>query len=303
MILILFLCTLAIGLLAQWHVKRAYARRSRTPVRSGYTGAEAAGEILRQAGISNVSIYEHDELLGDHYDPRHKRLVLSSANYHGTSAAALGVAAHECGHATSTSKAYAPLQLRMAAVCITSFASQLVLWIPLLGAFTGLLAPKVSLLIIAAAWGVLMAFNLITLPVEFDASRRAKLVLAKMGFIQPGPESAAVSQVVNADGLDLRGRVHLVADLFPLALAAALTGEGSPMKRHSTIWRGVSHPRTDVPPRPLLAGGPTLLRQFAENTRMRQILCPNQHVGAWWVGGMPQSGGRQAGGLREAHSG
>ena len=80
MILLIFLLTLAIGLLAQWHVKRTYARHSRTPTVGGYTGAEAAQAILRQAGITNVSIYEHEELLGDHYDPRHKRLVLSSAN-------------------------------------------------------------------------------------------------------------------------------------------------------------------------------------------------------------------------------
>jgi len=200
MILILFLLTLAIGLLAQWHVKRTYARHSRTPTAGGYTGAEAAREILRQGGITNVSIVEHEELLGDHYDPRHKRLVLSSANYRGTSAAALGVAAHECGHAIQHKQAYAPLQLRMAAVGVTSFASQLVLWIPLLGAFTGLLAPKTSLLMMAVAWGILMAFNLVTLPVEFDASRRATAILGQMGFIQAGAERAAVSQVLNAAG-------------------------------------------------------------------------------------------------------
>lgn len=200
MILILFLITLAIGLLAQWHVKRAYARHSHTPVQSGYTGAEAAHEILRQAGIANVTIVEHEELLGDHYDPKHKRLVLSSANYHGTSAAALGVAAHECGHAIQHKQAYAPLQLRMAAVGVTSFASQLVMWIPLLGIATKLIAPKTGLLIMAVAWGILMLFNLVTLPVEFDASRRAKLVLGKMGFIQQGSESAAVNQVLNAAG-------------------------------------------------------------------------------------------------------
>lgn len=200
MILLLFLLTLAMGLLAQWHVKRTYARHSRTPVQSGHTGAEVAREILRQAGITSVTIVEHEELLGDHYDPRHKRLVLSSANYHGTSAAALGVAAHECGHAIQHKQAYAPLQLRMAAVGVTSFASQLVLWIPLLGLMTGLLAAHTSLLIMAVAWGILMAFNLVTLPVEFDASRRAKLVLGKMGFIQRGSESAAVNQVLNAAG-------------------------------------------------------------------------------------------------------
>ena len=72
------------------------------------------------------------------------------------------------------------------------------LWIPLLGMATKMIAPKTGLLIMAVAWGILMAFNLITLPVEFDASRRAKLVLANMGFIQRGPESAAVTQVLNA---------------------------------------------------------------------------------------------------------
>jgi uncharacterized protein len=88
----------------------------------------------------------------------------------------------------------------MAAVGVTSFASQLVLWIPLLGAFTGLLAPKTGLLIMAVAWGIMMLCNLVTLPVEFDASRRAKLVLGQMGFIQAGSERAAVSQLLTAAG-------------------------------------------------------------------------------------------------------
>jgi Zn-dependent membrane protease YugP len=198
MILLLFLGTLLISLLAQWRVKRAFARHSQTPTRSGYTGAEVAGQILSQAGITDVEIVEHEEMLGDHYDPINRRLVLSSDNYHGTSAAALGIAAHECGHALQHKTAYAPLQLRMAAVGITTFASQLVLWIPLLGLMTGMLAGKTALLIMAMAWGVLMAFNLITLPVEFDASRRAKIVLGHMGFIQAGPEQAAVNQVLNA---------------------------------------------------------------------------------------------------------
>ena len=200
MILTLFLCTLAISLLAQWHVRRTYARHNRAPTLSGYTGAEAADRLLREAGINDVSILEHQELLGDHYDPAHKRLVLSSANYHGTTPAALGVAAHECGHAIQHKMAYAPLQLRMAAVGITGFASQLVMWVPILGMFTGLLAAKTGLLVMAVAWGILMAFNLITLPVEFDASRRAKLMLHRMGFIQAGQERQAVAQVLSAAG-------------------------------------------------------------------------------------------------------
>ncbi len=200
MILLLFLFTLGIALLAQWHVKRMYHRYSRVPAAAGYTGAEVARELLRTAGIGDVSIHEREELLGDHYDPLRKRLVLSSANYHGTSLAAIGVAAHECGHAIQHKQAYGPLHLRMAAVGITSFASQIVLWLPLLGMFTGYLAAYTGVLIMAVAWGVIMAFNLVTLPVEFDASRRAKLVLGQMGFVQSPEEREGVSRVLNAAG-------------------------------------------------------------------------------------------------------
>ena len=200
MIILLFVGTLAIALLAQWHVKRMYHRYSRVPSAAGHTGAEVAAQILRTAGIGNVSIHEHEELLGDHYDPTRRRLVLSSANYHGTSLAAIGIAAHECGHALQHQQAYAPLQLRMAAVSATNFASQIVMWLPLLGIFTGMVSPYTGLLVMALAWGVIMAFNLVTLPVEFDASRRAKRLLAEMGFMQSGAERLGVSRVLDAAG-------------------------------------------------------------------------------------------------------
>jgi uncharacterized protein len=200
MILLLFFATMAIALLAQWHVKRVYHQYSRVPAAAGHTGAEVARELLRAAGIGDVSIHEHEELLGDHYDPMRKRLVLSTENYHGTSLAAIGVAAHECGHAIQHKQAYAPLQLRMAAVGITSFASQIVLWLPLLGMFTGIVSPYTGLLVMAVAWGAIMSFNLVTLPVEFDASRRAKFVLAQMGFVQTPEEREGVSRVLNAAG-------------------------------------------------------------------------------------------------------
>lgn len=200
MIILLFIGTMAIALLAQWHVKRVYHRYSRVPAVAGYTGAEVARQLLRTAGISDVSIHEHEELLGDHYDPMRKRLVLSSANYHGTSLAAIGVAAHECGHALQHQRAYAPLHWRMAAVTATNFASQIVMWLPLLGIFTGILSTYTGLLIMAIAWGVIMAFNLVTLPVEFDASRRAKVMLGEMGFMQAGAEQQGVSRVLNAAG-------------------------------------------------------------------------------------------------------
>jgi uncharacterized protein len=89
---------------------------SQLPASSGSSGAETAATILRQEGIYDVEIMQHDEMLGDHYDPIHKRLVLSRDNFHGTSTAALGVAAHECGHAIQPKQAYAPLQWQMASV-------------------------------------------------------------------------------------------------------------------------------------------------------------------------------------------
>ena len=120
--ILVFVVTLAISLLAAWRVKRVYLRYSRVPASSGLSGAEVAAQILQRAGITDVEIAEHDEMLGDHYDPLHKRLVLSSQNFHGTSTAALGVSAHECGHAIQHQIAYAPLKWRMAAVGATTFA-------------------------------------------------------------------------------------------------------------------------------------------------------------------------------------
>ena len=196
--LLLFVGTMAISAWATLRVKAAYGRYSQVPAMAGYSGAEAAEQILHAAGVYDVQIVEHEQLLGDHYDPLHKRLVLSRENFEGRSVAALGIAAHECGHAIQHKAAYAPLQWRMAAVGLTSFASQLVMWLPLVGMFTGLLSSRTGLLIMALGWGIIMLFNLITLPVEFDASRRAKQLLPAMGFIQPGEELRAVRKVLNA---------------------------------------------------------------------------------------------------------
>jgi len=221
MLLLIFLATLAIALLAQCQVKRMYRRYSQVPATSGCTGAEAAQAILREAGIRDVEILEHDEMLGDHCDPRHKRLVLSSQNYHGTSLAALGVAAHEAGHALQHQAAYTPLHLRMAAVGVTNFASQIVTFLPLIGMATGLLSTLMGLTVMAVAWGAIMAFNLITLPVEFDASRRAKAMLGRMGFISGHAEHSGVSKVLNAAAMTyvaafVTSLVYLLFYLLPL---------------------------------------------------------------------------------------
>ena len=198
MIWILFVGTMALSLWAAWRVKSVYNRYNQGVVRSGLTGAEVAAEILRRTGIRDVEITHADGMLGDHYDPLHKRLVLSEANYFGRTPAALGVAAHECGHAIQHARAYQPLHWRMAAVGITTYANYVVMFLPLLGMFTGLIQPLTGALVMAVAWGVIMLFNLVTLPVEFDASRRAKVVLADFGFIAPGEEATGVKKVLDA---------------------------------------------------------------------------------------------------------
>lgn len=196
--LIVFIGTLLISLLAAARVKANYFRFSQMPASSGLSGAEAAQEILHGAGIRDVEVVAQDGMLSDHYDPLHKRLVLSRDNYFGRSVAALGIAAHEAGHAIQHARRYLPLQLRMVSVGLTTFASQLVMWLPILGMFTGLLSTYTGLAVMAAGWGVIMAFNLITLPVEFDASRRARQLLLSMGLVNLGPEAAGLDKVLNA---------------------------------------------------------------------------------------------------------
>ena len=224
-LLIIFLGTMAIALLAQWRVRRMYSHFSKIPAMSGHTGAEVAHAILRRANVGNVEIVEHNEMLGDHYDPRHRRLVLSSDNYHGTSLAALGVAAHEAGHALQHHQAYAPLHLRMAAVHATGFANQIVTILPIIGVVTGWLSTGTGLTIMAAAWGVIMAFNLITLPVEFDASRRAKMQLAEMGFLRDGTEMTGVAKVLNAAALTYVAAFVTSLVYFLWYLLPLLTGQ------------------------------------------------------------------------------
>lgn len=198
MIWILFIGTMALSLWATMRVKSVYNRYNRGVVRSGLSGGEVAQMILQRSGIRDVAITHADGMLGDHYDPLHKRLVLSSDNFYGRTPAALGVAAHECGHAIQHAQAYKPLHWRMAAVGITTYANYVVMFLPLLGMFTGLIQPLTGAFLMAVAWGVIMLFNLVTLPVEFDASRRATAVLAQFGFIEPGEEAIGVKKVLDA---------------------------------------------------------------------------------------------------------
>lgn len=193
--------TFLLSLAASGYLKSVYARTSQIPVASGLTGAQTAARILQWAGITDVQIVEGEGFLSDHYDPLNKKLVLSPDNFSGSSAAEVGVAAHECGHALQHQQHYAPLQLRMSAVYATQFASTAVFWVPIIAVFLHVISMYTAVWVIALCFGIIMFFNLITLPVEFDASHRAKVVLLKLGIVQPGPEAAAVNETLNAAGM------------------------------------------------------------------------------------------------------
>ena len=188
-----------IGLWAQSKVSGAFKRWSQVRAVSNFTGAEAAQRILYGAGINDVEIVQIRDTLGDHYDPTHRRLCLSPEVYGTPSVAALGIAAHECGHAIQHSKSYAPLKWRMLAVPATQIASQMLPFIFLAGLFFQAFHFLLPLAIVCFL--VVVIFNLITLPVEFDASARAKVILQQMGMVHAGEEARGVNDVLDAAAL------------------------------------------------------------------------------------------------------
>ena len=196
--LLLFIVTFAISGLAAMRVKSMIAKYSQVLASSGMTGAETAQRILASRGIHDVRITEADGMMGDHYNPANKTLALSHDVYYGTSTASVGIAAHECGHAIQHQSAYAPLEWRVAAVGATQFANQIVMFLPFLFLFTHMISLHTGLLVMSIAWGVIMLFNLVTLPVEFDASRRAKAILPELGIIRGPQEAEGVNKVLDA---------------------------------------------------------------------------------------------------------
>lgn len=195
---IIFFGTLILSGLASLMVRRAYSRYSQVRAMSGLSGAMAARRILDRAGLQSVGISMCQGTLSDHYDPSTRTLVLSEENYHGSSVAAIGVAAHEAGHALQHQALYAPLQWRMAAVGITNTAGMIIPFVGLLGFF---LPINIVLLIMTAGMGIVMLFQLITLPVEFDATARAKRMVADMVLVAPGEETDGMNRVLNAAAL------------------------------------------------------------------------------------------------------
>lgn len=177
----LIIIGMVLSLLASARVRSTYAKYSKQPSMSGLSGSEAAEKILHSAGIYDVTVGHVAGTLTDHYDPRNKTLNLSDNVYHNTSIAAIGVAAHECGHAIQHDRSYTPLRIRSVIAPVASFGAN-ISWILIL---IGIVMGGSSVLVEIGIWMFSLAvlFQLITLPVEFNASKRAVSILGETGIM------------------------------------------------------------------------------------------------------------------------
>jgi uncharacterized protein len=197
----LIIVPMLFGLYAQMRVSSAYRKNLQVTSRGRITGREAAAAVMASAGITDIEIVEVEGQLSDHFDPVNKRLALSSDNYRGDSLAAVGVAAHEAGHAIQQKVGYAMMQFRQTLVPATQIAAGASNFLILAGIL--LISTSVGgkmLMIGAIALAVICLFQLVTLPVEFDASRRAKLQLVNLGILQ-ADEMEGVNETLDAAAL------------------------------------------------------------------------------------------------------
>ena len=195
--LVLLLPALALTLYAQAKVKNTFERMSRVRAASGMTGAQVAESLLRRNQINDVDVEEVAGTLSDHYDSRAKKLRLSREVYRSSSLAALGVAAHETGHALQHRQSYAPLNLRQSIFPVANLGSSLGIPLFIAGLFLSLpILRDAGIVIFAGA----VLFHVVTLPVEFNASRRALAQLSSGGYLR-ADEIAGARRVLNAAAL------------------------------------------------------------------------------------------------------
>ncbi len=200
--LVLTIPALLFSLWAQWRVQSTFHRFAQVGVRSGYSGAQAAQAVLQTAGVKGIRVERHEGFLTDHYDPLAKALRLSPQVYDGQSISSIAVAAHEAGHAIQDKVGYLPLVWRSALVPLCNVGNML--WF--LPFMAGLLLRQLSFapLLIWTGIGLFAAvvvFQLITLPTEFNASNRAKAVLASTGIVSTQAEADGVKRVLDAAAL------------------------------------------------------------------------------------------------------
>lgn len=220
--LVYFAIILLIPLWAQMKVKGAYRKYSQVPASSGMTGAQVARKILDDNGLYNVRVEETHGVLSDHYDPRSKTVRLSTNNYYGNSVAGAAVAAHEVGHALQDAQDYAFLRFRHALVPVANFGSNIswiLILIGMLAGLTGFLL--LGIILMSAA----VLFQIVTLPVEFNASNRAMDEIVAVGVIR-NDEERETRKVLNAAALTYVAAA-LVAVLELVRLILIYTGMSS----------------------------------------------------------------------------
>jgi Zn-dependent membrane protease YugP len=199
--IVLIIIPMFFGLYAQMKIRSAYAQNSQVGSRGGITGREAAEAVMHSAGITILKIIEVPGELTDHYNPLTRELALSSHNYHGSSLAALGVAAHEAGHAIQHKVGYAMMSIRQTLAPATQIAASVSNFVMIAGIFLFSTALGGKLLVLGAvALAVICIFQFVTLPVEFDASRRAKEQLVGLGILDRD-EMKGVNETLDAAAL------------------------------------------------------------------------------------------------------
>src|ERR1035437_574803 len=198
--LLLLIVPILLGVYAQMRVSSAYQKNLQIPSRGRITGAEAAQAVMHSAGLDDVEIVEVEGHLSDHYDPSNKRLALSSDNYRGTSLAALGVAAPESGHAIQHKVGYSMMSVRQNMVPVMRFAAPVAYFFTGFGFYLLGYMGHTMMMIGIAALSVMTLFQLVTLPVEFDASRRAKVQLVNLGILSRD-EMPGVNETLDAAAL------------------------------------------------------------------------------------------------------
>ena len=188
---------LLLSMWAGWKTKSAFNKYSKVRAMTGLTGAQAAQRLLDRAGIGDVEVVPTRGYLSDHYNPLTKKLALSEGVYSQPSIAAVGVACHEAGHAIQHAKGYKPLWLRSTLVPTANIGSKLGIWVMIAGL---IFAAQGLVLIGAVLFSAVLAFQLVTLPVEFDASNRAKRLAVEYGVIAE-QERGGMDKVLNAAAL------------------------------------------------------------------------------------------------------
>jgi len=198
--LFVMLPSMALSGLASWMVKRTFSRYESVPSARGITGAEAARIMLERKGVTDCTIEPISGRLSDHYDPRDKTLRLSEPVFNATSLSAIGVACHEAGHALQHAQGYPWLKMRSSLVPVTSLSSKMSMPVIMAGGFIMALAPLVGTWILLAGVALFAAsvlFSVVTLPVEWDASARAKVAMVEAGIVSE-QEVDGAGRVLNA---------------------------------------------------------------------------------------------------------